>query len=280
MGFQIGFPALRNYPPSDAGVVYDADAQAMFDKRAAVGDEPTSAYKQVISDLVTDIKAVSGFWDDIIQLVVMAGATTVNGARQSIKGLDLVNYNGNFSDADIGIKTGSKGDASSRAWDTGYATSVAEGFGSDRNNIHAYCYATEIPTTQVRSLFGHAGSTGGATGFIHRLTGTTHSPRCRFSSSQSITPASATAVGGYGVNRGASGTHDALAAGVAFNLTQNSGIPSGTPRMFIHARSGNTSNTPESFSDSRILVWALGTNTTLTNYNTPVSDFITALNAI
>ena len=269
---------MRVFATAAAPASYDADAQAMFDKRAAVSDEPSAAYKQAISDLVTDIKAISGFWDTIIQLVVMAGATTVNGARQSIKGLDLVNLNGNFVDGDIGIKTGSLGNASNRAWDTGYLTSAGEGFG--QNNIHAYCYVSTIPATQVRSLFGHAGSTSGATGFIHRLSGTTHSPRARYITSQSITPASATAVGGYGVSRSVLATHDALAAGVGFNLTQQSNAFSATPRMFIHARSGNTTNTPESFSDSGILIWALGTATTLTDYNTPVDDFITAINAI
>lgn len=268
---------LNSYRFQAAPGSYDADAQAMFDARAALGDEPTAPYKQAISDYVEEIKAISGFWDDIVQLVVMAGATTAAGAAIAIKGNNLTGSN--IVDADIDIKTGSKGNASNKSWATGYSTAAAESI-FDQNNIHAYCYVTEIPTTQVRSLFGHGGSSSGATGFIHRLTSTTHSPRARYTSSQSITPASATAVGGYGVNRDSSTTHDALAAGVSFSLSQSSGSFNSNARMLVLARSGISNANPESFSNARILVWALGTATTLSNYNTPTDNLITALNAI
>lgn len=255
---------------------YDADAEAMFEARAVLGDEPSTPYKLAISNLVTDIKSISGKWDSIIQFFTYAGATTIASAMVPIKGLEPTPVN--FLDGDLNIKTGLKGNGSNKYIDTGYTTSSAEGFG--QNDIHAFCQVTENPATQLRALFGHAGSAQGATTFIHRLSSTTHSPRARYNSSQSITPPSATALGGYGVNRGGSPDYDALAADISYNLSNVTNTPSSTPRMFIFARSGNTSNTPELFSNSRQLVWALGTNTTLSDYVTPMNDFISALNAI
>lgn len=263
--------------PAGGAPSYDPDVQTMLDARAALSDPTDAAYAQAISDYVEEIKAISGFWDDIVQLVVMAGATTTAGAAVAIKGNNLTNSN--FVDADIDIKTGSKGNASNKNWDTGYSTASAEGiFG--QNDIHAYCYVTEVPTTQVRALFGHGGSAAGATAFLHRLTSTTHAARARYSAPQSITPASATAVGGYGVNRDSSTTYDALAAGVSFSLSQSSNSFNPNARMLVLARSGITTANPESFSNARILVWALGTATTLSNYNTPTDNLIAALNAI
>jgi hypothetical protein len=260
MGFQIGFPALRNYPTPPA-TGYDADAQAMFDKRAAEGDEPTAPYKQAISDLVTDLKAVSGLWDDIIQLVVLAGATTVNGARQSIKGNDLTNVN--FVDADIFPKTGSQGNGSNKHWRTGYSGTVA---GTGQNDFHTYGYFTDSGAgTEI--LMGNGGSVNGTWNI--RADG---SSRCRSNTSNN---GSAPGPGGWGLNRSVAGSFERMRASSVETLTRASQTPATLEYSFMAAAAGVA---PTS---GRGLIYAMGPAiATLADYNTPVDDFITAINAI
>lgn len=261
MGFQIGFPALRNYPPS--GVTYDVDAQAMFDARALVGDEPTAPYKQAISDYVTAIKAVSGLWDDIIQLVVIAGATTVAGASKSIKGLDLINNN--FVDADIDLKTGSIGDASTKYWATGYSGLVS---GTAQDDFHIYGYFTEIGTG---AFFGNGGGGVGPFHLQHNLS------RCRTNASNGH---SSTTAGSHGLNRTSSANFELVINNAApTTVARTSGGVDATAYLLL-ARS-DTGDTVSFRANHRALVYAMGAGiTTLADYQTPTDDLITALNAI
>ena len=247
---------------------YDADAQALFDARAGVSDEPTAAYKQAISDYVTALKAVSGLWAGITQLVVIAGATTVAGARLSIKGNNLTNSN--FVDADINTKTGSLGNGTNKHWATGYTLSGRQ------NSHHAYAYYSSLPTTfsPAAALFGSGGSAAGmnctfasASSVVYRSSNAT---------SSSLTPGG---VGGYGVNRTSSANYQRLNAGTTSTVTLTSGSPN-TSDILVQARTGST-NIVETRANGRMLVWAFGDGiTTLADYNTPTSNLITALNAI
>ena len=267
MGFQIGFPALRNYPPSDPGVVYDTDAQAMFDARAAVGDEPSTPYKAAISDLVTDIKAISGLWDSTTQLVVSAGATTIAGALLSIKGNNLTGTN--MADGDVAIKTGIKGNRIDKSISTGYS---GEFTGSTQNSLHVYTYVTETPSATPSTLFGNGGASTGRTGMAFgSLTA------CRRAASDSITT---NQPGHWGLNRSGSANYQRMRNGFIDTVTRASeATNSGT--WLILARGSNGGSSPEVFSDHRFLIYAMGgAIATLEDYKTPVDDFITAINAI
>jgi hypothetical protein len=267
MGFQIGFPALKNYPPSNPGAVYDADAQAMFDARAAVGDEPSTPYKVAISDLVTDIKAVSGFWDSITQLVVSAGATTIASALLSIKGNNLTGTN--MADGDVAIKTGIKGNRTNKSISTGYSGDFT---GSSQNSFHAYTYVTEIASATPSALFGNGGASTGRTAMVlGSLTA------CKRAAGDSITT---NEPGHWGLNRSGSANYVRMRNGFIDTVNRASeATNSGT--WLILARGSNGGSSPEVRSDHRFLIYAMGgAIATLEDYKTSVDDFITAINAI
>lgn len=248
------------------GPSYDSDAQAMFDARALVGDDPPAPYKQAISDFVIGLKAVS-LWSSIIQLVVQAGATTVAGARISIKGNNFTNNN--FVDADIDPKTGSQGNFGQlKRWGTGYTLSGRQ------NNHHAYIYCTSMATQFGAALFGSGGTAAG-------MSATFTSPTnlvWRSSNSTSSSLASG-GPGGYGVNRTSSTGYQRLNVGATSTVTQTSVTPN-TSQILVQARTSNANN-PEGAFNGRTLIWAFGDGiTTLADYTTPVNDFITALSAI
>jgi len=271
MGFQLGFPALRFYPPS--GVTYDADAQAMFNKRAAFGDEPTEAYKAVISDYVEEIKSVSGLWDSIIQLVVMAGATTISGACQSIKGNNLTPIN--MVNGDVGIKTGVKGNGTNKYLQTGYSGNPS---GTGRDNFHAYGHFTEAVTKTAGSwaLFGSGGTAAGRRLIVQNADLGETAWRLNGSNATTITSLSA---GDHAFSRGSSSSYTSLIAGTLTTHTDASVVASNGPH-YILARGPNTGSTPDLLSNARVLIWALGANVNLADYETPRANLITALNAI
>jgi hypothetical protein len=261
MGFQIGFPALRNYPPS--GVTYDPDVQTWMDARAAVGDAVPTAYANAVNQYVLDLKAISGHWDTITQLYVYAGATTVAGGLVPIKG--LTQTHSNLDDADFALKTGVTGNGTDEHIITGYT-----GTSFSQNSVHAYALVTAAPTAGTRSIFGHSGTAIGALNFTWNV-----NTRCHSTTGNSFT---GTSVGGYGVSRSNSADYDRMVAGSVTNVTQASQAPA-TGDLLLLGRTSNT-NVPQLWFDGRVLVWACGSGNTLANYTTPGNDLQTALNAI
>jgi hypothetical protein len=261
MGFQIGFPALRNYPPS-GGVTYDADVQAWIDARAAVSDPVGTAYANAVNQYVLDLKAISGHWDTITQLVVFAGVTTVAGGLVPIKGASLTTTSPNDIDAaDFNLRTGVAGDGGSEWFETGYDETD---FGQD--DIHAYCLITAAHTSGNGWLFGIGTTANGS----FRMRWNTNT-RCNSSFNDAF---SSTGVGGYGMSRNNSANYERMAADSVSTVTRASATPAaGSYRL------GTTSNIT-SGTDARFLVWACGPATTLANYTTPGNDLQTALNAI
>jgi hypothetical protein len=260
--------------PAGGAPSYDPDAQAMFDARAAVGDEPTEPYKQAISDYVKEIKAISGFWDDIIQLVVMAGATTINGARVAIKGNNLTSNN--IFNGDVNIKTGVAGNGVNKFLRTGYSGNPS---GTGQNNFHMYGHFTARSTASGgRTLFGNGGNTGsGRRVLVHDAGGSTP---LRMNGSATFSRSGRNA-GDHGFSRSTSSAFTSLVVSTLVTHTDTSVAASGGP-YYILARGPNSGSTPESAShaNARILIWALGAGVNLTNYVTPRANLITALNAI
>lgn len=262
MGFQIGFPALRNYPP--IGPVYDTDAQAMFDARESLGDPVPVAYKDAINQFVLDLKAISGFWEAITQLVVMAGATTVAGALVPIKGATPTHSN--LVAGDIGIKTGIKGNGSSKHIDSNVL-----GNSFSLNNAHTYAFVTEAGTTSTRSIYGHGGTGGGST----RMNWGSISV-CQANTGDNHT---STSIGGYGMSRDNGSNYDRMLANSVTLITRTSFSPVPAGRYFLLGRS-TLGNVAENWFDGRILLWALGTATDISGYITPVATLESALAAI
>jgi hypothetical protein len=242
-----------------AAASYDSDAQAMFDARAAVGDEPATPYKQAISDYVTDLKAVSGLWDDIIQLVVLAGATTVAGASLSIKGNNLNNTA--LVDADIDPKTGAVGDGTTKNWSTGYSGTVS---GTGQNDFHTFAYFSSTGSGGS-AMYGNGNAISGT--WNQRKDGS----RCRSSGSDAATSASS---GMFGMNRSASGSYQRMHAGTVSTVTRTSQAPAVQAYILL----GGATTTRQ---DARILVWAMGPSiASLEDYATPTTDLLAAIAAI
>lgn len=253
--------------------VYDSDAQSLFDSRQDFGDPVPTAYKEAISDYITELKAVSGLWDNITQLVITAGATTIFTSLIPVKGsfpsgINLVN-------GDLGIKTGIKGNGSTKYIQSGYTTVV----GTSQNDFHMYGYYTEMPTTNATALFGQGGATtSGGTMILYGTGANNTSIKCRNSAADTVT--GNTGVGGYGVNRNASANYQAKRASTTSTITRTSQAPPAR-RIHLLARTGNSDDNPANHSDARLLLWTIGGGiSSLNDYDTPTSNFITALNAI
>ncbi len=250
--------------PGGATISYDPDVQAMMDARASLGDPVPTAYAQAINDYVVTLKETPGMWDTITQLVVFAGATTVNGGLVPIKGITPTHVG--LVAGDFNIKTGVRGNGTSKYIITGYTGSS---FGQD--NLHTYVLTTGAPTNNPSVLFGNGGFGNGSWSLAwNQLT------RSRNSASQAF---SSTSLGGYGISRGVSGNYQRMLGDVVTTQTQASQSSSTRP-FYVLARSGSSSNAPDSYSDVRILVWAIGSATTLSNYTAPGNALQAALDAI
>lgn len=259
MGFQIGFPALRNYPPS--GVSYDADVQTWIGGRAAASDPVPTAYANAVNQYILDLKAISGHWDTITQLLVFAGATTVAGGLVPIKGATPSHTA--LVDGDFALKTGVIGNTTTKFIDTGYTNAD---FGQD--NIHGYALVTAAASVSS-GLFGYG--PGPVNAFRIRWNS---AARCNQGSNSTV---SSTATGEYGLSRSASANYRRMIAGTVTTITATSATPY-VGKMTVLAT--GTPTTASDFCDARVLVWACGPATTLENYTTPGADLQTALNAI
>jgi hypothetical protein len=267
MGFQIGFPALKNYPPS--GVTYDPDVQTWMDARAAVGDAVPTAYANAVNQYVLDLKAISGHWDTITQLVVFAGATTANGGQKPIKGEELIQFN--FVNGDFDPKTGVKGNATNKYFATQYDNTSFGG-----SDMHTYALLTELPTVNTMRIYGNGATSNGAWS-ISINTGTGNSAaRCRNTTGDSAAHGSG---GGFGLSRSVSGSYARMFGDNVATVTRSAQSTNASP-YYLLASSSNASTTPSGWADARVLVWAIGPASTLANYTTPGNDLQTALNAI
>ena len=94
MGFQIGFPALKNYPPS--GVTYDADAQNYIDRvETADAAALETATKDAINNLFLAVKA-SGVWSPQVYSLPLCGPRTIDGAMVPMQDVTASSIVGNL----------------------------------------------------------------------------------------------------------------------------------------------------------------------------------------
>lgn len=251
------------FAAAGASIGYDDDVQALIDARAAAGDPILTAYADAINEYILKLKSVTGLWLAIRQLVVIAGATTVAGARLSLKGNNLTNNN--LVDADINIKTGSAGNASNKYWGTGY--SGAGPPGTSQNDMHTYIYLTSAGSGST-ILYGNGNTVAGV--WNQRADGTS-----RNRSSASDSASGGNAVGGYGANRLSSTAYERMVANTVGTVTRTSGTPPAAAHSVLAGAGGNVPT------DARCLVWAIGRGiTTLASYTGPTADLVADLAAI
>jgi hypothetical protein len=261
--------------PAGGAPSYDPDVQTMLDARAALSDPTDAAYAQAISDYVEEIKSISGFWDDIIQLVVMAGATRIDSACVAIKGNNLTPIS--MVNTDVNIKTGVAGNGTTKYLRTGYSGNPS---GTGQNDFHMYGHFTARNTTSgARTLFGNGGNAGAGRRVLVHSVSANNTP-IRMNGSAAFNRSGRNA-GDHGFSRSISSAFTSLVVSTLVTHTDTSVAASGGP-YYILARGPNSGSTPESASHSnaRILIWALGAGVDLTNYVTPRANLITALNAI
>lgn len=262
--------ALGGVTGGGGGGGYDADVQAWMDARDALSDPVPTAYADAVNQYVLDLKAISGLWDSITQLVVFAGATTVNGGLVPIKGLTPTHSN--LTAGDFGLKTGVKGNGSNIVIQTGYTHTDF-----DRDNMHTYALLTELPTSNTMRIFGNGGTSSGSWSIVINSGTGNSASRCRQNTADS---GSGATVGGYGISRSNSTTYWRMFADNTAEITRGPQTTNASP-YYLLATSSNASSTASGHSDARVLVWAIGLNrSTLSDYTTPGNDLITALNAI
>lgn len=254
------FPTFQYLEPQ-----FDPDVQAMFNVREEGGDFVDVAYKRAISNCVKEMKSIPGFWDDIFQLVILAGATTSPAVEVSIKGPNLRPVA--ILGSDIDPRTGAKGNNAVKYFQTGYTGAIS---GTAQNNLHSYCYITEAPTIATRSLFGRGGLMTGA--WVCNHAGATRGHNA------AVDSGGGGGVGGFGLDRSASGSYRRMAANTVTTVTRNSDGASTQP-MFLMCRSSN-GGAPENFCDARILMWALGPSHDLNDYTSAATTLESDLLAI
>lgn len=162
MGFQIGFPALRNHPP--AGITYDADAQDYINRvETADGSALETATKDAMNQLFLDLKSNS-LWTSIVYALPLCGPRTIAGAMIPLQNTTASNTAGSLAwSRKVGVSvnassgsnaveiptafnsTGSQNDFSLSAWITALAANDALYFGMIRNRI------SRVNTNNVRS---------------------------------------------------------------------------------------------------------------------------------
>jgi hypothetical protein len=126
-------------PPYAGKPVYDADAQAYFNRvEGPSGDNQTleTAVKTAINDFVVGCKD-DGIWGAIKASCIMAGARTLAGALQPLVGTAPTNFN--FVSGDYDRKTGLIGDGAAK-----YLNSNRANNADPQDNAHVSCYITAI----------------------------------------------------------------------------------------------------------------------------------------
>ena len=142
-------------------------------------------------------------------------------------------------------------------------------------------YVTEVSTASaVRTLFGNGGNTGSGRRVITHQLANPGDTFWRINGSGSFS-ASGRVTGAHGIARGSSSSFTSLVGTTSATHTDTS-VATSNGSYLLLARGPESGSTPvdSSYANARFLIWALGANVGLTNYNTPTANLITALNAI
>lgn len=225
--------------------VFDVDAQAYIN-RIQVADNAALelAVRQAINDFVVGCKR-DGIWNAINACCIMAGARTLNGAVQPLKGLAPTQFN--FVSADYNRKSGLRGDGTTKYIDSNRANNA-----DPQNDFHMSVFVKTITTSLQNRYYmgrGASGTSGSSVLYVDT------SNRSVFINRQNNTNTVAGLFTGFmGTNRAASNSYEMRVNGATTQAGRSSTTPL-TGNIFVHATNGNTS-----YSDGRLAFYSIGTN--------------------
>jgi hypothetical protein len=136
-------PSFFGFQKAGFGPVYDADAQAFFDRVTAAGGTLSLTEKTATNTLVVQMKA-DGIWTAMRAVYPMVGASAAACAQN----LKSSSFTGTFSSGWTFASTGATPNGSSAYMDTALTPSTGL---SSINNVHISMYSR----TQNSSVSGH-----------------------------------------------------------------------------------------------------------------------------
>jgi len=117
---------------SAGGIVYDADAQAFFDRVTTAGGSLSNTEKTAVNQLVLDMKSYS-IWSKMKAIYPMVGASSAACAQN----LKSSSFTGNFSGGWTYASTGITGNGTTGYMDTGLSDNVNLSLNSAHLSIYS-----------------------------------------------------------------------------------------------------------------------------------------------
>ena len=143
--------------------VYDADAQAFFDRVTAAGGTLSGTEKSAVDTLVRQMKA-DGTWTPMKAIYPMVGASAAACAQN----LKSSSFTGTFTSGFTFASTGVTPNGTSSYMNTNYLLGSANGF--NFNNFHFSHYSRTNSTSGVQVDMG-AGTVGGFNNLYQAIAG-------------------------------------------------------------------------------------------------------------
>lgn len=265
----IGGTAITNSktPSGETPSGYDPDAQAYITAvETADGEALETGVKDAINAFVVGCKD-DGIWTAIKSAAIMAGARTLAGALQPLKGTAPTNFN--FVSSDYNRRTGLLGDGTTK-----YLSSNRANNADPQDNNHNAFYVTAAPTSGLR--FFMASDPGPTTGSNNFLQNTDNRLYVRNrSATYQNTLASAFTLGFKGFSRTNSVDYTLRDDGASSVITRVSETPSSS---VIHIFDRGTTP-PHSPTDARLSFYSIGESLDLALLDTRVSNLMTAIDS-
>jgi hypothetical protein len=276
MGFQIGFPALRFYPPS-GGVTYDADAQNYIDRvETADALSLETATKDAINQLFLDLKETITWrsnsitlWNKIGYALPLCGPRTIEGAMVPLQNLTASTANSPGGN-NWNRKTGLSILSNTGAWvDIPYADNT-----NAQNDASVHVKLTGATTdASTGSVVGcNAASTRRE---IRRTSTTNDSMSNRNTTETTVSTGTARTVGWRGNTRINGSEYTARVLGVETTVSLASAAPSTSNfRMFFRTNGAGYAG-----ANCRLQGLQIGADLDLAAYEAVFDDYITAINS-
>jgi hypothetical protein len=277
MGFQIGFPALRNYPiPPVTG--YDADAQNYIDRvETADALSLETATKDAINQLFLDLKETITWrsnsitlWSKIGYALPLCGPRTIAGAMVPLQNLTASTATSTGS-MNWNRKTGlSVTSSAGTPWvDIPYADNT-----NAQNDASVHVKLTAATGTGTGGALVNCGGIGVRREILRAST--TNDQTCNRNSTQTtVGTGTARTVGWRGHTRINGSEYTARVLGVETTVSLASAAPSTSNfRLF-----NRTNGAQYMGNNGRLQGLEIGADLDLAAYETVFDDFITAINA-
>ena len=245
----------------------DADVNSyILAVEAADGQELEAGVIAAVEAFVVGCKS-DGIWSAIKASCILAGARTLSGALVPLVG--TAPTNNNFVTGDYNRETGLLGDGATK-----YINANRNHNLDSQNSHHAAVWATSIPATVQRNLYGAAYTSNSGSG-IQIYTGTSYRLRSR-SGVFVRSVSNVTNAGLQGINRSASASYTFRSNLTDYTINTVSAAPASTASgIFANISTSNPSN----HTASRVSFYSIGGALDLALLDTRVSTLMTDLAA-